>query len=102
MRKPFLIGYKKHNPPGFQNFKFLSFSVYTTLLEPKQPISIKKLRTLTRFTKPESVCRFVQFFFMHPVERLFSSVGRIFQPERATLTDNNFENQLLCYVNQNW
>ena len=36
------------------------------------------------------------------IERLFSSVGRIFQPERATLTDNNFENQLLCYVNQNW
>ena len=28
-------------------------------------------------------------------ERLFSSAGRIFQPERATLTDNNFENQLL-------
>ena len=21
---------------------------------------------------------------------------------RGTLTDNNFENQLLCYVNQNW
>ena len=36
------------------------------------------------------------------IERLFSSAGRIFQPERATLTDNNFENQLLCYVNQNW
>ena len=35
------------------------------------------------------------------IERLFSSAGRIFQPERATLTDNNFENQLLCYVNQN-
>ena len=36
-------------------------------------------------------------------KRLFSSAGRIFQPERAiTLTDNNFENQLLCYVNQNW
>ena len=102
MRKPFLIGYKRHNPPGFQNFKFLSFSVYTTLLEPKQPISIKKLRTLTRFAKPESDFRFVQFFFIHPVECLFSSVGRIFQPERATLTDNNFENQLLCYVNQNW
>ena len=29
------------------------------------------------------------------IERLFSSAGRIFQPERATLTDNNFENQLL-------
>ena len=28
------------------------------------------------------------------IERLFSSAGRIFQPERATLTDNNFENQL--------
>ena len=25
----------------FQNSKFLNFSVYTTLLEPKQPISIK-------------------------------------------------------------
>ena len=22
--------------------------------------------------------------------------------ERATLTDNEFENQLLCHVNQNW
>ena len=32
------------------------------------------------------------------IERLFSSAGRIFQPERATLTNNNFENQLLCYV----
>ena len=32
------------------------------------------------------------------------SAGSIFQPEGATiaLTDNNFENQLLCYVNQNW
>ena len=29
------------------------------------------------------------------IERLFSSAGRIFQPERATLTDSNFENQLL-------
>ena len=36
------------------------------------------------------------------IERLFSSAGRIFQPERATLTDNNFANQLLCHVNQNW
>ena len=27
--------------PGFQNFKFLNFSVYTTLSVPKQPISIK-------------------------------------------------------------
>ena len=32
------------------------------------------------------------------IERLFSSAGRIFQPERATLTNNHFENQLLCYV----
>ena len=32
------------------------------------------------------------------IERLFSSAGRIFQPERATLTNNNFENQLLRYV----
>ena len=96
MRKPFLIGYKRHNP-RVSNFKFLSFSVYITLLEPKQPISIKKLRTLTRFTKPESDFRFVQFFFIHPVERLFSSVGRIFQPERATLTDNNFEKRKINY-----
>ena len=29
------------------------------------------------------------------IERLFSSVRRIFQPERATLTENNFETQLL-------
>ena len=36
------------------------------------------------------------------IERLFSFSGRIFQPEKATITDNNFENQLLCYVNQNW
>ena len=36
------------------------------------------------------------------VERLFSSAGRIFQPKRATLTDNNFENQLLCYLNKKW
>ena len=36
------------------------------------------------------------------IERLFGSAGRIFQPEKATLTDNNFENQLLCFVNQNW
>ena len=35
------------------------------------------------------------------MERLFSSVGRIFQLDRATLTDKNFENQLLCYVDQN-
>ena len=41
MRKPFLTGYKRQ-PPWFQNFKFLNFSVYTTLLVPKQPISIKK------------------------------------------------------------
>ena len=41
-------------------------------------------------------------FLIHPVERLFCFAGRIFQPERATLTDNNFENQLLCYVNRNW
>ena len=32
------------------------------------------------------------------IERIFSSAGRIFQPERATLTNDNFENQLLCYV----
>ena len=32
------------------------------------------------------------------IERLFSSAGCIFQLERATLTDNNFENQLLCYA----
>ena len=32
------------------------------------------------------------------IERLFSSAGRTFQPERATLTKDNFENQLLCYV----
>ena len=36
------------------------------------------------------------------VERLFSSAGRIFQPKRATLTDNNFEKQLLCYLNKKW
>ena len=36
------------------------------------------------------------------IERLSSSAGRIFQPERATSTDNNFENQLLCYINKNW
>ena len=42
------------------------------------------------------------FFLIHPVERLFCFAGRIFQPERATLTENNFENQLLCYVNRNW
>ena len=36
------------------------------------------------------------------IERLFSSAGRIFQPERATLTDNTFANQLLCHVNQKW
>ena len=35
MRQPFLTGYKRHN------FKFLNFSVYTTLSVPKQPISIK-------------------------------------------------------------
>ena len=34
------------------------------------------------------------------VERLFSSAGRIFQPKRATLTDSNFENQLLSYLNK--
>ena len=31
----------KRQPPGFQNFKFINFSVYTTLSVPKQPISIK-------------------------------------------------------------
>ena len=35
------------------------------------------------------------------IERLFSSARRIFQPEGATLTDNIFENQLLCYVIEN-
>ena len=99
MCKPFLIGYKRH-PPGFQNFKFLSFSVYTTLLEPKQTNNKKTSYINAHYKAGErfQVCS----VFIHPVERLFSSVGRIFQPERATLTDNNFENQLLCYVNQNW
>ena len=36
------------------------------------------------------------------VERLFSWARRIFQPKRATLTDKNFENQLLCYLNKKW
>ena len=71
MRKPFLTGYKRHNPPGFQNFKFLNFSVYTTLSVPKHPISIKKLRTLRRVTKPESDFRFVQFFFYTPCINIF-------------------------------
>ena len=46
--------------------------------------------------------KFDYLFFIHPVERLFCFAGRIFQQERATLTDNNFENQLLCFVNRNW
>ena len=41
MRKPFFYWLLKTQPRGFQNFKFLNFSVYTTLLVPKQPISIK-------------------------------------------------------------
>ena len=32
------------------------------------------------------------------IKCLFSSAGRIFQPERVTVTDNNFENQLLCCI----
>ena len=38
--KPFLTGLKD-TTPRFQNFKFLNFSVYTTLSVPKHPISIK-------------------------------------------------------------
>ena len=34
------------------------------------------------------------------VECLFSSAGRIFQPTRVTLTDSNFENQLLFFLNK--
>ena len=26
----------------------------------------------------------------------------VYSSQRATLTDNNFENQWLCYVNRNW
>ena len=72
MCKPFLTGYKRHNPPGckilnFSIFLFLCFcfclhyiiSTQTTYLN-------KKLRTLRRFTKPESDFRFVQFFFYTP------------------------------------
>ena len=55
-------GYKSPPPPGFQNFIFLNFSVHTTLSVPKHHISIKKLCTLRRSTKPESDFRFVQFF----------------------------------------
>ena len=29
------------------------------------------------------------------IERLFSTAGRIFQPERATLTDNNFRKPII-------
>ena len=67
MRKAFLTGYKRHNPPGFKILNFSIFSVYSTLQVPKQPISIKKLRTLWCFTKPERDFRFVQFFFILPV-----------------------------------
>ena len=48
--KPFLTGYKRHNPPP--GFKILNFSIFLFTLQlsvPKQPISIKKLRTLLRF-----------------------------------------------------
>ena len=65
---PFLIGYKRNNPLGFQNFKFLNFSVYTTYIIRTQTTYFnKKRRTLRRFTKPESDFRFIQFFFIHHV-----------------------------------
>jgi len=34
-----------------------------------------------------------------PCERLFSSAGQIFTPKRATISDVNFERQLLLMLN---
>ena len=34
MRKPFLIGYKRHNPPGF---KIVNFSIFLFILHYKYP-----------------------------------------------------------------
>ena len=65
MRKPFLTGYKTQHP-GFQNFKFQFFCLHY-IISTQTTYFNKKLRTLRRFTKPESDFRFVQFFFIHPV-----------------------------------
>ena len=46
MRKPFLTGYKRHNPPGFKtlNFSIFLFTLhYQYLSVPKHPISIKNV-----------------------------------------------------------
>ena len=61
MRKPFLTGCKRHNPPGFEMY---NFSIFILILHYKYP-SNKKLRTLRRLTKPEGDFSIVQFFFIH-------------------------------------
>ena len=64
VRKPFLTAYKRHNPPPPPGFKILNFSffLFTLIISTQTTYFNKKLRTLLRFTTPESDFRFVQFF----------------------------------------
>ena len=50
-------------PPGFQNFKFLNFSVYTTLLVPKQPISIKNFIHCGALQSRRAISGLYSFFY---------------------------------------
>ena len=64
MRKRFLTGYKKHDPPGF---KFLNFSVYTALSVLKHPISMENFVHCGALQSRRAISGLFSFFFIHPV-----------------------------------
>ena len=55
--------------PGFLNFKFLNFFVYTTLLVPKQPNSIKNVVHCGALQSRRASSDLFSFF-IHPVYSL--------------------------------
>ena len=69
MHKPFLTGYKRHNPLGF---KILNFSIFLCLhyiisIGTQTTYFNKKLRTLRVLYKAGERSRVCSFFFIHPV-----------------------------------
>ena len=60
--KAFLTGYKRPPPLGFKTLNLSIFFCLFYIISTQTTYFNKKLRTLRRFTKPESAFRFVQFF----------------------------------------